>query len=221
MAIDRYRNKYPLSLEALAIDMPVMAEDHPNRAPFTGVLTRLDEASTRPPNGSDGHRVLITSDVAHKAIPSLLGMGIDIASNFRDHNKKLKVGVLTGGSVKGKDLVVEGHIFSKDFPDEYKYIKSHKNQLGMSYEIADVQVIDTAAPVWELSSFIFTGAAILEKRAAAYQDTSIAASLQSIDSLDEFFAHPEIANAFADYLLTAQCMVIAYQKGKTHGLQCR
>jgi len=40
-----------MRLEAMAITMPEVA-DHPNRTPFEGVLTLVDEASTRPPSGA-------------------------------------------------------------------------------------------------------------------------------------------------------------------------
>jgi len=45
--------------------------------------------------------------------------------------------------------------------------------LGMSYEITGAQIIDTRAKVWILTSVTFTGAAILRRDKAAYQDTWI------------------------------------------------
>ncbi len=45
--------------------------------------------------------------------------------------------------------------------------------LGLSYEVTDVQIADTRAHVWVLSRVTFTGAAILRKDKAAYQDTWI------------------------------------------------
>jgi len=45
--------------------------------------------------------------------------------------------------------------------------------LGLSYEVADVQIADTQARVWTLSKVTFTGAAILRRDKAAYQDTWI------------------------------------------------
>ena len=45
--------------------------------------------------------------------------------------------------------------------------------LGLSYEVTDVQIADTRAHVWILSRVTFTGAAILRKDKAAYQDTWI------------------------------------------------
>ena len=43
----------------------------------------------------------------------------------------------------------------------------------MSYEIADARVQDMQAPVWKLTEVMFTGAAILRRDRAAYQNTWI------------------------------------------------
>jgi len=45
--------------------------------------------------------------------------------------------------------------------------------LGLSYEVTAVQVADTREHVWRLLKVMFTGAAILRKNKAAYQDTWI------------------------------------------------
>jgi hypothetical protein len=45
--------------------------------------------------------------------------------------------------------------------------------LGMSFEVTDVLVTDMRSRVWTLMKVTFTGAAILRKEKAAYQDTWI------------------------------------------------
>ena len=45
--------------------------------------------------------------------------------------------------------------------------------LGMSYEVTDVAVADTRARVWVLTRVTFTGAAILRRNRAAYEETWI------------------------------------------------
>jgi len=45
--------------------------------------------------------------------------------------------------------------------------------LGMSYEVTDVRLADPRARLWTLTGVTFTGAAILRKDKAAYQDTWI------------------------------------------------
>lgn len=46
--------------------------------------------------------------------------------------------------------------------------------LGMSFEVTNVEVVDRSARVWILKGVTFTGAAILRKDKAAYQNTWIA-----------------------------------------------
>jgi hypothetical protein len=46
-------------------------------------------------------------------------------------------------------------------------------ELGMSYEVTDVEIADPRANIWTLSRVTFTGAAILRRNKAAYQDTWI------------------------------------------------
>ena len=177
----RYVHKSPLSLEArvllaqVALDMPD-ANGNPNRYPWRGVLTQIDAPSTRAPNGAKGHRVLIPRAVAEEALPSLMGMPVNVAGDQRDHAKQHIIGVITSATIEGKDLVVAGHLFHKNVPEKVEEVHDNTSQLGMSFEIGDVLVEDDQAPIWTLQHLIFTGAAILEKTAAAYQDTAIAAN---------------------------------------------
>jgi hypothetical protein len=46
-------------------------------------------------------------------------------------------------------------------------------ELGMSYEVTGVELVNARARVWTLTKVIFTGAAILRRDKAAYQDTWI------------------------------------------------
>jgi hypothetical protein len=77
VAADRYgigarqASRTKLHFESMAIEMPEVV-DHPNRAPFSGVMTRLDIASDFPVGGTKSRKVIIPRMVAEKAIPSLL-----------------------------------------------------------------------------------------------------------------------------------------------------
>lgn len=46
--------------------------------------------------------------------------------------------------------------------------------LGMSFEVTNADVVDRRAQIWTLKKVTFTGAAILRKSKAAYEDTWIA-----------------------------------------------
>jgi hypothetical protein len=168
-----------LTMHAMALAMPQVAE-HPNAWPFSGVLCRLNEASTRPPGGASGHVVRISTAVAQQAIPSLLGMGVDMTPDLREHDRRFKIGVVTEAHCAGNDLCMSGHFFQRDFAAEVEAIRRHKNELGFSYEIASTDVADPQAAVWDLTGFIFCGIAVLKKSAAAYEKTSITASRATV-----------------------------------------
>jgi hypothetical protein len=60
------------------------------------------------------------------------------------------------------------HAFCEDLRGE-----SQEKNLGLSYEVTDVQLADPRARVWMLEKVTFTGAAILRRDKAAYRDTWI------------------------------------------------
>lgn len=61
------------------------------------------------------------------------------------------------------------------FCDELRSARSTSGEtnLGLSYEVTDVQLADPRARVWTLEKVTFTGAAILRRDKAAYRDTWI------------------------------------------------
>ncbi len=161
-----------MRLEAMAVRMPDVA-DHPNRVPFTGVLTRVDEPSTRPPAGARGHRVVLTRAAALAALPSLLGMAVDYAPSWDGHDARRKCGIITHADVEGPRLTVAGYLFAKDFPEVGRQMRQClPGSMGMSWELADAHVEDMRAEIWTLTRATFTGAAILLREKAAYRDTS-------------------------------------------------
>lgn len=161
-----------MRLEAMAITMPEIA-DHPNRVPFEGVLTVVDEASTRPPSGARGHRVILTREAARAALPSLLGMAVDYAPKWDGHDARAKCGIITEADVIGNRLMVRGYLYGRDFPEVVQQLRqSDASHMGMSYELANAHVADMRAEVWTLTQATFTGAAILLRQKAAYLNTS-------------------------------------------------
>jgi hypothetical protein len=161
-------------LEAMSLEVPEV-EDHPNRAPFKGVLTYLDQASDHPPGGSGGKRVIMTKASAEKALPSLLGMGVDLTENLDGHDAQKKIGVITGADIEENAIVIAGFLYEADFPEEVRRIQASKARLGWSYEIQRVIVEDMSADPLVITDFVFTGAAILRKDKAAYSETSLSA----------------------------------------------
>ena len=173
-----------VELESMAIAMPEVT-GHPNRVAFRGVLTLVGVPSDRPPNGARGHRVAIPKKVIDGAIPSLLGMALDYAPTWDRHDVRRKVGIITSAEVTGNRLEVGGYLYAKDFPEIVQEVmrsgKRAKNaqastsaeELGMSYEVTDVEVLNRQEDVWVLTQATFTGAAILRRRKAAYRQTWI------------------------------------------------
>jgi hypothetical protein len=161
-----------MQLEAMAMQVPEVA-GHPNRIPFEGVLTTVDEPSTRPPSGAKGHRVVLTSKAAKDALPSLLGMAVGFTPAYDGHDVRRKCGLITEANVVGRELRVAGYVYGRDFPEVVKRLETGApGAMGMSYELADAQVEDMLADVWRVTRAMFTGAAVLLRDKAAYRATS-------------------------------------------------
>ena len=169
-------------LQSLTFEMQAMAiaipeADHPNKMPFTGILTRVNEASDEPPGGSTGKRVFIPATVAEAAIGTLLGMGVDCTEDFTGHNNRFKIGLITEANVRGNAVHIAGFLYASDFPEECSRIQQEKSRLGFSYE-CKVAISDKDADPWMIDRIVFTGAAILYKANAAYHTTSLAAKAE-------------------------------------------
>jgi hypothetical protein len=148
--------------------------DNPNHLPFTGTLLLTDVPSDKPPHGSEGHRIFVSTAAARKAIVDLPGQAVNYQpENLSAHASRHKVGVITKAWISGNKVKVSGFIWVHDFP-EAKVLRN-RSDLGMSMELADVLVQDEDADVWNLTKFSFTGGTILKKSAAAYTKTDLAA----------------------------------------------
>jgi hypothetical protein len=75
---------------------------------------------------------------------------------------------LRGGSPEREEENVE---VQSALPAES--LQAEDAELGMSYEVTGVELVNARARVWTLTKVIFTGAAILRRDKAAYQDTWI------------------------------------------------
>ncbi len=156
----------------MAVEFPAVT-GHPNRVPFEGVLTLVDQPSDKAPSGARGHRVVLTRDAAEVALPSLLGMAVDFKAGWDGHDAKQKCGIITAAQIDGDAVHVSGYLFARDFSDMMTEMHAHGDEaLGMSYELADAHVADMRADVWRLTKATFTGAAILLRSKAAYRSTS-------------------------------------------------
>ena len=186
-----------ISLEAMALNIS-NNDDHPNKMPFSGILTRVDEPSDAAPGGSHGRRIIVTSEAAERALPSLLGMAVDFTPSFDGHDAQTKIGIITSAVVNGNAIEIEGFIYAADFPETAVLIKTLKNVLGFSFEAQRLTVLDPSADVLTITDLAFTGAAILRKDKAAYQTTRLAAKAANPGELN---MNPEELKALLDAAL--------------------
>jgi hypothetical protein len=164
-----------MKLMAVSLDLP-KSNDHPNRMPFSGILTRVDVASDKPPHGSNGKKVLLTRAAAEAALDSLLGMGVDLTKDMDGHDAQHKVGLITGAHIEGDALMIAGFIYAADFPREAQRIHLEQADLGFSFEARNLAVESMDTDPLVVKSCVFTGAAILLKSDAAYTTTALAAA---------------------------------------------
>lgn len=155
------------------------ATRHPNKIPFSGVLTRVDVPSDVAPSGSRGHRVVLTREAAEEALDSLIGMAVGFKLEFDGHDARQKCGIIDDARIEGDELLVSGYLFGRDFPELAVQLKKPKAQMGMSYELADAHVEDMRCSIWRLTRVTFTGAAILFADKAAYRSSRFAIAASS------------------------------------------
>jgi hypothetical protein len=168
-------------LRIASMALNISGDEHPNKMPFSGVLTKLDEPSDAAPGGSGGRLIVVSSSAAREALGSLLGMAVDFTPHFDGHDAKNKIGIITSADVVGNEVLIEGFVYAADFPETATLIKQLKDVLGFSFEAQRLTVEDASADVLRITELTFTGAAILLKDKAAYTTTSLAASATTED----------------------------------------
>lgn len=143
---------------------------HTNKAPFIGVLTRVDAPSDTAPSGARGHRVLLTKDAAVKAMDSLIGMALNYKPSWDGHDARCKIGIIESAELVRDEIIVTGFLYARDFPEVIKQLSATADY-GMSYEMADTRCEDMRAEILEITRTEFTGAAIVLREKAAYKMT--------------------------------------------------
>lgn len=169
-----------MALDAMSLNVPT-THGHPNKMPFSGILTRIDQPSDEAPHGSGNRRVVLTREAAEAALSTILGMAVDFTPTFNGHDSQKKIGLITEATIQGDAIHIEGFVYAADFPDTAARIQAMKDELGFSYEMKNVIVADPGADTLVIDSCVFTGAAILRKADAAYHSTSLAASKERPD----------------------------------------
>lgn len=171
-----------MSLSALGLEFSEPVKDHPNQAPFKGVLTKLNEPSDMPLSGSNGKCVMLTTEIAEESLPSLIGMAVDFTEDFDGHDARQKIGIITEANIVGDEIQIAGFFYSADFPVEVKRIQAEKSRMGFSFE-AQATVKSMNDDPLVIKTCVFTGAAVLYKDKAAYTTTSLSAKKMEIDEM--------------------------------------
>jgi cell division protein FtsB len=164
-----------IGIEAMSLDVPNTG-DHPNKRPFKGILTRIDEPSDAPPNGSGGRLVVLTKAAAEAALGTLLGMAVDCSADLSQHADTHKIGIITAANIVGNAIEIEGFFYAQNFPAEMKAIDKEKSRLGFSFELNPTAYVIAPGNIFQVNSCVFTGAAVLYRDKAAYHSTSLAAA---------------------------------------------
>lgn len=178
--------------------------EHPNKMPFSGVLTYFDRPSDKPVGGAGGKKVIIPSMYGIPALASLKGMAVNFDNLLMDkHVVTHKVGIIeeawTGDHQEDGALpvFVSGYIYAHDFPDDAMAIKENQTELGFSYETVDTPVTEAIHSgeivLMACGEVVFSGAAILLAEKAAFTQTSLAA--QSEEKEDDDLSLEEITTA--------------------------
>jgi hypothetical protein len=179
------RGKFAKSMTLSAMALDIANGDHPNKMPFTGVLTFVDRPSDSPPEGSHGRLVTITRQAAEASLHTLMGMAVNYTPAFDGHAPQSKIGIITSADIVDNEIRIGGFIYANDFPQVAASIKANKEQLGFSYDCRDIFCDDPDANPVRITDCVFTGAAILLKAKAAYKSTSLAAKAAGALKMDK------------------------------------
>ncbi len=161
---------------AVLLPLPEVAR-HPNRVGFEGVLTLIDTPSDRAPDGARGHRIVLSREAVEAALPSLMGMAVNFRDDWSGHNPRQKAGIITQAAIEGRQLLVRGVVYARDFPEIVARAEGGDagrgdRPLGMSFEMVGGHVRDMRSKIWRLWQLTFVGAAVLERERAAWRSSS-------------------------------------------------
>jgi hypothetical protein len=141
----------------LEVEGYLYAKDFPDIVAEIGKSGRTSQC--QPPSSDFGH----TRALSALAISALQSEGARLRSSL----------AMAVSRLRSLTASIRGEISNEDVRPLHVEAGAAGAALGMSFEVTDVLVADTRARVWTLLKVTFTGAAILRKDKAAYQDTWI------------------------------------------------
>lgn len=151
------------SLLGMALDYAPALDTHDARRKI-GIIT---EAEIVP----------LKASAARSEVPQGLKPEVEVrvAARLKPYPFKARSGSECWHDPAGQ-IAISGYLYAHDFPDVVDELRAGSGALGLSYEIANAHVPSPASAIWTVTSFTFTGAAVLRKEKAAYPETWIAIS---------------------------------------------
>lgn len=141
---------------------------------FSGSLLITDSPSEGIPEGTDGHRVLITHQAVRQALPSLVNTNLNATRDWTAHGTR-GIGIITGAELLGATVIVRG-VFLPQFSTvarELRYtLAGNPGAMGLSPEFEIGKIENKSAAVWRVTALRFTGAAIIWRDRAAFKRTA-------------------------------------------------
>lgn len=169
-------DKKELKLSSTDVQVSLTSEQHPNKLKFTATFALIDSPSDGTPYGAE-EPVFISMDEAQKSIDSMNLMGIDCTWDewwpeycLTGHDTRNKIGVVEKAYIEGKEMKIDGLIYSSDFDDIAFFIKNATPALGFSMECFAQSTLEDDG-YEHLHGITFTGVAILFSNLAAFEDT--------------------------------------------------
>lgn len=182
-----------LKVQLVAEIVELQSASEPSKQPFTALVTYAGKPSDGFVGGTEGikggpYHVRIPIELLKKKIKSLAGKRVFASSELNSHKNSKYVGQfvdawceeVADGIVAGK---ASGYLLRDADPDLVSEIidKSRQKKMGFSYDLKDVRFElaasgdDSTSQCIDLTDFQWRGATILERDAAAYLETELAA----------------------------------------------
>jgi hypothetical protein len=169
-----YAKDFPEIVEEIARaggrGQPSAVSRRPSGGPLTtGGAVRLRSGQAPRHRGSHG-----TAGLRRRSSGMSLRTALSAAAErIRGLARAMRGGAASAGTVRAEAGTLRSRKIGETLRQAQGRLWGTPGELGMSFEVADVTVMDTRARVWILTGVTFTGAAILRRDKAAYEETWI------------------------------------------------
>ena len=160
------------------VDLSVR-KDNDNFLHFNATAGYIGKPTGATPCGAAKGFKIVLGDGSN--VNELIGAGVNCSygeTQFKQHDKSFKIGVIDNAFVSDDAINVEGHLWKTDFPDVCDTIECSKESLGCSVEVYSYGVVvDDKNKTQTLQDVHFTGMSIVYKSKAAFEGTNFMCSI--------------------------------------------